>query len=100
MKCLLCIVENNNDEVLKDYYTNFHSVEKDNNFFKELFTPDFDNKYSKRCMECGDLSFDTCREKKGLLFSTALETIVRVTSIFKKRQCNNNLLDKLFYPQK
>ena len=67
MKCLLCNVENNNDEVLKDHCINFQSVEKDNYFFKELFTPDFDNKYSKRCMECGALSFDTCRKKKESL---------------------------------
>ena len=55
MKCLLCNIENDNDEVLKDQYINFHSIEKDNYFFKKLFTPDFDNKYSKRCMECGAL---------------------------------------------
>ena len=62
MKCLLCNVEDDNDEVLKDHYINFHSIVKDNYFFKELFTPDFD-KYSKRCIECGGLSFETSRKR-------------------------------------
>ena len=62
MKCLLCNVEDDNDEVLKDHYINFHSNVKDNYFFKELFRPDFD-KYSKRCIECGGLSFETSRKR-------------------------------------
>ena len=48
--------------MLKDHYINFHSTVKDNYFFKELFTPDFD-KYSKRCIECGGLSFETSRKR-------------------------------------
>ena len=62
---MLCNIENDNNEVLKDHYINFHSIEKDNYFFKELLTPDFDNKYSKRCMECGGLSLTHVEKKES-----------------------------------
>ena len=38
-------------------------VTKINNFFKELFRKDFDNKYSRQCEEC-EICFTTCRQKK------------------------------------
>ena len=64
MKCLLCDLENDNDEELKNDDTNLHFIEKNNYCFKELFSQDFENKYSKRCVECNNLPFDTCTEKK------------------------------------
>ena len=41
-------------------------VKKDNYFFNELFSKDFENKHSRTCVECGNLLFQTCREKKSL----------------------------------
>ena len=38
MKYLLCDLENNNDEKLKNHYIQFHLINKDNYFFKELFS--------------------------------------------------------------
>ena len=68
MKCLLCDLENDNDEELKNHCIYFHLIENDNYYFSELFNKDFENKYSKRCMECNNLSFDTCRKKKNHCF--------------------------------
>ena len=53
--------------MLKNHFIHFHSINKDNYYFKELFTKDFENKYSKRCEEC-NLVFSTCRKKKNLCF--------------------------------
>ena len=64
MKCLLCDLENDNDEELKNHYTYLHLIEKNNYYFNELFTQDFESKYSERYVECNNLSFDTFREKK------------------------------------
>ena len=52
------------EEELKNHFTYFHLINKDNYYFKELLTKDFENKYSKKCEEC-DLTFDTCRKKKN-----------------------------------
>ena len=50
------------DEELKNHFKYFHLINKDNYYFKELLTKDFENKYSKICEEW-DLIFDTCRKK-------------------------------------
>ena len=71
MKCLLCDLENANDEEFKNHFIYFHLINKDNYYFKELFTKDFENKYSKRCEEC-DLTFDTCRKENNYWFFDAL----------------------------
>ena len=62
MKCLLCGLENNNDEELKNHLIHFHLIDKDNYFFKKLFTRDTENKYSRRCAECKK-DFGSCRKK-------------------------------------
>lgn len=66
MNCLLCDLKIENDKVLKDHYKNIHLIEQDNYYFKELLTPDFNNKYSKSCVECEGLLFETCRKKEPL----------------------------------
>ena len=66
-KCLLCDLENDNDEELKYHFIYFYLTNKDNYFFKELFTKDFENKYSRRCEEC-NIVFSTCRKKKNHCF--------------------------------
>ena len=67
MKCLLCDLKNNDDVELKNHYLHFHLIDKNNHFFKELFSTDTANKYSNRCEECRML-LDTCRKKKNHCF--------------------------------
>ena len=62
MKCLLCGLENNNNEELKNHFIHFHLTDKDNYFFKEFFTRDTENKYSRRCEKCKKDS-GSCRKK-------------------------------------
>ena len=69
MNCLLCDLKIENDKVLKDHYKNIHLIEQDNYYFKELLTPDFNNKYSKSCVECKGLLFETCRKKRTIVFA-------------------------------
>ena len=66
MKCLLCGLENNNDEELKNHLIHFHLIDKNNYFFKELFTRDTENKYSRLCEECKKIV--GAAEKKSLFF--------------------------------
>ena len=63
MKGLLCDLENNNNEELKNHLIHFHLIDKDNYFFKELFLKDTENKYYRRCEEC-KRDFESCRKKK------------------------------------
>ena len=44
-----------------------HLINKDNYFFKKLFTKEFKNKYSRRCEEC-NIVFSNCRKKKNHCF--------------------------------
>ena len=67
MKCLLYDLQNNNDEELKNHCIYFHLINKDNYFFKELFSIDAENRYSRLCEEC-KFYFDTWRIKKSLFF--------------------------------
>ena len=62
MKCLLCDLQNDNDEELKNHYIYFHFINKNNYFFKELFSIKTENKYARRCEEC-KITFNSCREK-------------------------------------
>ena len=59
MKCFLCDFNSMNDDKikiakealqkLKDYYISFHLIDKNNYYFKELFTP---STVSKQCDQC------------------------------------------------
>ena len=60
MRCLI-YSENFNVEVLKLHYECYHSVDPNNYFFRELFTPDNN---SKRCDEC-KIQFKNWRQKKN-----------------------------------
>ena len=60
MRCLIC-GENFNVEVLKLHNERYHSVDPNNYFFREHFTPD--NNW-KRCDEC-KIQFKNCRQKKN-----------------------------------
>ena len=73
MKCLLCDLQNYNDKELKNHYIYFHLINKDNYFFKELFSIDTESRYLKRCEKC-KYYFGTCRIKKSQFF-TALSTV-------------------------
>ena len=64
MKCLLCDLENNNNnEELKNHLIHFHLIDKDNCFFKEFFTEDTENKYSRRCEECIKKVLEAAKKK-------------------------------------
>ena len=62
MRCLLCDIQNDNGEELKNHYKHFHLVNKDNYFFKELFTTDTENRSSRPCDDC-KIRFQSCRQK-------------------------------------
>ena len=52
------------DETLKTHYIWQHSVNENNYFFKELFSPDNN---SKRCDTC-EMKFKNCRLEKNKIF--------------------------------
>ena len=60
MRCLICNATFS-DDVLKSHYLDHHSINENNYFFRELFSPD---NVSKRCDEC-KLEFKSCRLKKN-----------------------------------
>ena len=64
MRCLIR-GSNFNAEVLKTHYQYHHSVDKNNYFFKELFSPDND---SKRCGGCNITVPKLLTEKKPITF--------------------------------
>ena len=63
MKCLPFDSQNDNDEELKNHYNHFHLVNEDNYLFKELFTTDTENRYSRPCDDC-KIRFQSCTQKK------------------------------------
>ena len=67
MKCLLCDLQTNYDEELKNHYISFHLINKDKYFFKEVFSIDIENRYLRHCEEC-KFYFGTCRIKKNQCF--------------------------------
>ena len=81
----------------------FHLIDKNNYFFKEFFTKDFENRYSRRYEEC-NIDFSTCRKKKIIVFYSIINSLVDQTTqsikYFKKKQFNENLFNKLFSTQK
>ena len=59
MKCLICNV--NFNEVLRNHYIYYHSVDENNYFFRELFSPDNTHKQRDDCR----FEFEICRQKKN-----------------------------------
>ena len=53
------------DETLKTHYIWQHSVNENNYFFKELFSPDNN---SRRC-DTWEMEFKNCRQKKTIFFA-------------------------------
>ena len=70
MKCLLCDLQNYNNEELKNHPIHFHLIDKDNYFFKELFTKDVE--ISTRDGVNNLKKFSATVEKKSLFFITLL----------------------------
>ena len=60
MRCLICN-ENFNVEVLKNHCQYYHSINENNYFFREFFSPDNN---SKGCDEC-QIQFKNNRQKKN-----------------------------------
>ena len=61
MKCLICDATFSDNEVLKSHNVWHHSINENNYFFRELFSPD---NISRRCDEC-KLEFKNFRLKKN-----------------------------------
>ena len=61
MKCLICDATFSDNEVLKSHYGWHHSINENNYFLRELFSPD---NVSKRCDDF-KLEFKNCRPKKN-----------------------------------
>ena len=76
MKCLLCDLENKNNEELKNHLIHFHLIDKDNYFFKELFTKDTENKYSRRCEECIKKFWKLQKKKKKIVFCHIINNLM------------------------
>lgn len=51
---------------MKNSYVYFHQINRDNHYFKKLFSLDTENKYSRRCEEYR-IFFQSCRGKKHCL---------------------------------
>ena len=64
MKCLLCDSEFLLVEALKDHYVYQHSIDRNDIYFKDLFSPDT---ILKRC-DFYHVEFENCRRKKNHMF--------------------------------
>ena len=76
MRCLICFYRSPDVEVLKKHYIFYHLINENNCFFKELYLPDTENIYSKRCDECR-MQFKKCRQRKNHSFLVHRERQVR-----------------------
>ena len=61
MRCLICNATTFSDDVYKSHYQDYHSINENDYFFRELFSPDG---VLQRCDEC-KLEFKSCRLKKN-----------------------------------
>ena len=84
MKFLLCDLENNNNEELKNHLIHFHLIYGVNYFLNECFTKNTENKCSRRCEECKKKT-----KKKTNKLEAAAKNIVFCCII-------NNLADQIF----
>ena len=108
MKCLLCNFQNPNDEELKKHFIAYHFVDKDNYFFKELFSHNTKSRYSKNFDEC-KIKFRSCRQKKNHSFSvhraqfggaiTSLPINVIWRSIITTHKCTKEKHNHLLFYQ-
>ena len=64
MKCLLCSLHFIQESVLKKHYVNYHFINDQDIFFKDLFTPDTNDKTCRFCKE----TFKSSRSKKNHMF--------------------------------
>ena len=64
MKCLLCSLQFVREVVLKKHYVEYHAINPDYIFFKDLLLPDTINKKCHICKE----TFKRCRIKKKHMF--------------------------------
>ena len=64
MKCLLCDLQLNRENVLKKHYVNYHSINENDVHFRELFKPDT---IDRKCRICR-VNFDNARMKKKHMF--------------------------------
>ena len=64
MKCLLCSLQFIRESVLKNHYANYHSIDEDDIFFKDLFLPDTVDKTCRICRK----TFKNRRSKKKHMF--------------------------------
>ena len=97
---LLCNFQDKNDEELKNHQKYFHLVNKDNYFFKELFTADIENKYSGRC-DNFKMFFQTCRKKNHCFLSHHKQVGgTKFTNKCFKKNDHHVLLKKNFFLHK
>ena len=54
MKCLLCNFKTNETPKLEDHYLNFHSVDRENRFFKKIFEDQNNVFPMRRCVRCNE----------------------------------------------
>lgn len=66
MRCLIFYYRNSDVEILKNHYIFYHQINKNNNFFKELFLPDNENIHLKRYEYW--MQFKNFRQKKNHSF--------------------------------
>ena len=70
MKCLLCSLQFVRESVLKNHYVNYHAINEDHIFFKDLFLPDTVDKTCSICKK----TFKNCRSKKNICFFFIMES--------------------------
>ena len=63
MKCLLCKFKAVNNEEIKNHYINFHNVDENNEFFKNLLVVENDVLVGERCFKCNEF-LPTLKYKK------------------------------------
>ena len=64
----MCLASFNNGEKLREHYTGYHKINKDNKSFQKLFQPGKKSSIFRKCFKCGDfLSTDNFKIKHDFL---------------------------------
>ena len=80
MKCLLCSLYFIREQVLKKHYVDYHFINDEDIYFKDLFFPDTINKTCRIC----NVIFKSPRSKKNTCFFFITERKSRLEEIVLK----------------
>ena len=75
MKCLLCSLHFIKEQVLKKHYVDYHFINDEDIYFKDLFLPDT---LDKTCRICNVIFKSSRSKKKNTCFCFIMESISKL----------------------